>query len=359
MTTEAEMIQAVIEKPHDDTLRLAFADWLDEQDVITSTCPSCDALPIATAIDTGEAIGGCLVCGGSGGVPDLSRKLRAEFIRLQIQEAALKPRPSLNVLVIRDIRFGADEPVLRPDGHSFEPHWAHFVFTTGDEPKQGVVYDIHVSVTESIGRIRAPAAFTLAGAVCNSLLRLYDHGPGAYEGSFWVSGEADPIKAEKAALVQTITDKFWTGSMGSVSKRSPLVAAAESFINENYYAVAIRNPSTQMTRGFAHRLIGNWEAFLKAADVLLWTPKFDTPCPVTAHPIQEVRLLSWPRWNANRDTAEFGAWLLSPDGRERLGPTIPLTWSSHPTEKTQVEALLGASWPGIKFILPGHETDRG
>jgi uncharacterized protein (TIGR02996 family) len=85
-------IDAVIANPDDDTVRLAYADWLDEREGDV-TCPLCLGLSRPT-----DGLGlpkfRCKDCGGGGTVRDTSPALRAEFIRVQV-ELARTPEPDI------------------------------------------------------------------------------------------------------------------------------------------------------------------------------------------------------------------------------------------------------------------------
>ncbi len=79
--TERALVAAVCAEPYDDTPRLVYADWLDEQDPVTLRCGAC---LYASYLER------CATCGSLPGVNpedrtlvDTSRKQRAELIRLQ------------------------------------------------------------------------------------------------------------------------------------------------------------------------------------------------------------------------------------------------------------------------------------
>lgn len=94
MTAHGEREQLLAEiaaNPEDDTSRLAFADWLDEQPTKQKACPSCDG---AWLKQTGRASTydhkteqwiDCPKCDGTGSVPDTADRDRAEFIRVQCE----------------------------------------------------------------------------------------------------------------------------------------------------------------------------------------------------------------------------------------------------------------------------------
>lgn len=70
MNEEAAFITAIVAEPDDDTRRLAFADWLDEQEPKRVPCPHNGACPVD--------------CDGISYL-DTSAKARAELIRIQIE----------------------------------------------------------------------------------------------------------------------------------------------------------------------------------------------------------------------------------------------------------------------------------
>lgn len=93
MSTQADILRAIIDRPDDDTPREAYADFLDEF-AGTETCPHCrgtgwpnpkfdldDRLNYAPGRVTE-----CPPCGGRGWVPDANAN-RAEFIRVQVEIA--------------------------------------------------------------------------------------------------------------------------------------------------------------------------------------------------------------------------------------------------------------------------------
>jgi uncharacterized protein (TIGR02996 family) len=87
--TERALVAAVCAEPYDDTPRLVYADWLDEQDSPTVLCGRCSS---------GYRISDCPMCGygpdtppGNRTVLDVSRKRRAELIRLQHALPGLPP----------------------------------------------------------------------------------------------------------------------------------------------------------------------------------------------------------------------------------------------------------------------------
>lgn len=73
-TEEAALLAAVAADPPDDTVRLAYADWLQEQPAVRMQCGWCSG--------KGHGNGFC-ACWGTGSIIDNSHSDRAEFIRLQ------------------------------------------------------------------------------------------------------------------------------------------------------------------------------------------------------------------------------------------------------------------------------------
>lgn len=93
------LLNQIRETPGDDTLRLAYADWLDEQPVERVKCRKCngtkddvirDYFRFGTRFTEGVAQG-CQVCSGLGTVRDERRQRRAELIRRQIRGETLRP----------------------------------------------------------------------------------------------------------------------------------------------------------------------------------------------------------------------------------------------------------------------------
>lgn len=79
-TTEAALLRAIAAHPDEDTPRLMYADWLDEN---AGECPQCDGTGWERVADSAGDMDDqpCRKCGGAG--VDFRRE-RAEFIRLQI-----------------------------------------------------------------------------------------------------------------------------------------------------------------------------------------------------------------------------------------------------------------------------------
>lgn len=98
MSEERQLIGAICAEPDEDTTRLAYADWLDEQDA-TERCTSCagtgkteqfQLVGSANAVKR-ESVGlqPCIFCNGRGAFYN-SRAARAEFIRVQCEIAVLE-----------------------------------------------------------------------------------------------------------------------------------------------------------------------------------------------------------------------------------------------------------------------------
>lgn len=84
--TRRDLLAAIAREPDDDVLRLAFADWLDEQGDKRVKCP------VSTCGNPGVGWDGfyrCRRCDGTGTILDASDRDRAELIRVQIELAAL------------------------------------------------------------------------------------------------------------------------------------------------------------------------------------------------------------------------------------------------------------------------------
>jgi hypothetical protein len=86
MTDGEHLYRAILDNPADDTLRLAYADWLDETAGV-GTCPTCGGTGCTDryhgCADPGHR---CPDCDGTGSSPD-GRHERAEFIRVQCRLA--------------------------------------------------------------------------------------------------------------------------------------------------------------------------------------------------------------------------------------------------------------------------------
>lgn len=93
MTTleELALTAAILADPDDDTARLVYADWLQEQEPgMDVECPRCHgdgavAVPPPASAYMLSAM--CGTCSGTGTLPDTGRRDRAEFIRVQCKLA--------------------------------------------------------------------------------------------------------------------------------------------------------------------------------------------------------------------------------------------------------------------------------
>ena len=82
MTSDGEALYAAcLDQSSEDTPRLVYADWLDEQGEVRVRCPACEAVGYSTDY--------CSLCLKSGTVPDRSNAARAELIRVQCALAML------------------------------------------------------------------------------------------------------------------------------------------------------------------------------------------------------------------------------------------------------------------------------
>lgn len=84
-----QLYAAVLDTPEDDTVRLVYADALDEQPPVRVRCPAACMLGESGLYLTYEHAGPdsrwvcCGVCHGAGNVPDPTNAQRAELIRVQ------------------------------------------------------------------------------------------------------------------------------------------------------------------------------------------------------------------------------------------------------------------------------------
>ena len=87
--TRSQLLAEVAANPEDDTLRLAFADWLDEQPAGRKACPLdfCRGGYWRHSGDPHTRSTRCHVCGPDGTVPDAADRDRAELIRTQYELA--------------------------------------------------------------------------------------------------------------------------------------------------------------------------------------------------------------------------------------------------------------------------------
>lgn len=93
MTADADRLyRAVLEDPFDDTVRLAYADALDELDVVRVLCPNCTGTKHVKEypVPKGRKRIPCPVCDGTGEAVDTENRDRARFVRLQVEKYRLE-----------------------------------------------------------------------------------------------------------------------------------------------------------------------------------------------------------------------------------------------------------------------------
>lgn len=140
MTDRESFLRAIAAEPDDDTARLVFADWLDEQNAAQIPCPTCAGLPLKGARCTfcgGEGTTDdyhslrrcvycsgkgyherqCMTCQGAGAVSDNSDRERAKYIREAV-----------------DFARGVAEPRWVPEGGEC---WPCFCRRTGGQTTNG------------------------------------------------------------------------------------------------------------------------------------------------------------------------------------------------------------------------------
>jgi uncharacterized protein (TIGR02996 family) len=92
-TDETALLATIAANPEDDTSRLVYADWLDENADARVPCPTCNGKGESAYVigAFGPFPNGCPRC-DSGTVPaDTSRQERAEFVRVQCEIARFTP----------------------------------------------------------------------------------------------------------------------------------------------------------------------------------------------------------------------------------------------------------------------------
>lgn len=176
MTTleEVALLRAILTNPEDDTARLVYADWLQEN-AGTVPCPKClgtgshalDPYQLAQRYGTYRAgkildAAVCESCHGTGSIPD-GRADRAEFIRVQCDIASWgmcdghakglhgPGDPRCPECDRRGALRRRERELLKPrDGRSVIPFW-----TTFNLPNRDMVYGIdqHIHGTPSRGFI--------------------------------------------------------------------------------------------------------------------------------------------------------------------------------------------------------------
>jgi uncharacterized protein (TIGR02996 family) len=87
MSEHDALLAAICAEPKEDTPRLVYADWLDEN-AGTVPCPTCNRQGRTPGRQPWVAFSQCSACDGSTCVSD-GRKERAEFIRVQVELARL------------------------------------------------------------------------------------------------------------------------------------------------------------------------------------------------------------------------------------------------------------------------------
>lgn len=123
---ESSFLQAIIDNPKDDAVRLIYADWLQEK-AEDAKCSNCKGslghyeYPFAAPFYPKWVI--CSICNGTGHVPD-GRADRAEFIRVQIElsrPCSLGYSDAYHV----DSTCPACDPSWQRERELLDKHWHH------------------------------------------------------------------------------------------------------------------------------------------------------------------------------------------------------------------------------------------
>lgn len=290
MNDECALVAAVNASPADDTVRLAFADWLEEN------------------------------AAGPAGMA------RAEVVRLQIAYALVKSRPVVYLRDPENVRSSAPDggPILSMDGRTL-PHGFGCLSRLPDRLVRDETYDLVVTAG-------GHEAYRLRGAYCTRCDKAGPRHPGdAYRLQFWVTGEKGPTAPRKDDILKQL--KIIRDA------HDLMPGCAVRFIDE--YPLVSNCHNAWWERGFATRLVGTWGQFKRVADSLLWHPDDGHPCPATAHPVEEVRLTTAPNYGKDGSAVcyEKGVYTF-------LGKPIPVN------ERGTWPQVLNARWPGRKWVLP-------
>lgn len=335
------LLAAIISEPEEDSVRLAFADWLEEQPPTTYTCHgphiARDQLGIWMVGTPDGKVDTCRICNGAGELTSGKRnRVRAELIRAQIERARLKPRPLIR----------AESGITFGPGHNgrevrFE--------VKSQEFKSGVLFDLSYTILQQRRK--------LEGCAFLSLTPLDPDNPhDRYMARAVATNEPCPVRARCDELEAQIV------RLNKETNHCPELGY--TWVNEDYYGVGtvktIGMSAGHMVRGFVEEVVCTAEKWLKIEGALVWhqekttecgvcagscslrgwAHKYDldcractaggvaVPCPLTAHPIRKVRLTTRPAGYPSM----FVPVIWRKEGRRQ-------TWINH-------------SWLGIEFELP-------
>ena len=228
MTEDGPLLLAsIIREQKEDTPRLMFADWLEEE--------------------------------GS--------SLRAEFIRKSIERANLNPRP-----------------ILIPDtgNHTYSSEGNHTVNLTTREPiNPDKIYDVYFPGKE--------ARKFIGCVVTQYERRIYE--PSHHRVEFLVTGEPCPIRVRCDELDKELIQLRSSGDENFCDSVKHTWANSDysTLFNTKEPWGIDGVTSCHLNRGFADSLVCSWSDFEKLHERLIWHPVQKRPCPLTAHPIETVR----------------------------------------------------------------------
>ena len=254
MTNRTALMAAICADPADDTPRLAYADWLEEN-AGTVKCKECGGSGWEAGREGTERCNECL---GNEGPPD-GRAARAEFIRTQVALARLPPEH-------RRLGFGSQGAcVVRSAGPDY---WRTFELHDPDI-KVGDRVDVRVFPLKSkSGVSRKDSEKTLHGLVVTNIDDSDEYGT-----EYTVKRDADsgpwPGRKLKKRLLE-----LW-----------PTCTALPPEFDGQF----------NWSRGFLRKVETSPESWERMADALYWHPSQGRECPETAHPLELVELTSVPR----------------------------------------------------------------
>lgn len=159
---ERAFLLAIAAEPGEDTPRLAYADWLDEQEPARAKCPKCKGEGIYRGLQERPHVPNfgwwkCEPCDGTGTTLDTSRRDRAEFIRSQIELAQLGP-PHRELFVADGAGkqlLGLGVPLIpRGDGHYSASSAERGLSTETFTPGERLDIYAHLARNDRIGWLR-------------------------------------------------------------------------------------------------------------------------------------------------------------------------------------------------------------
>lgn len=343
MTSDGPALLAEIcSNPEEDSVRLAFADWLEEQPPTTYTCHVCvkgwrTERSRTAEMDPDEHCtsgGRCSICNGAGNLTSVERGcVRAGLIRAQIERARLKPRPLVRTCVTTLPPIATGRSGLYSVLANFPPN------THPDLKIRDAVFDVIVEAGTRVSGCR------ILGCSAKTFDVLSD---GSWSVLFHATQEPCPARVRCDELEAQIV------RLHKETNHCPELGY--TWVNEDY----IRGPleieyrgqksNGRLRRGFVEEVVCTAEEWLKIEGALVFHPKHLMECPTCTDP-------KWKRLPG-----------IGCPGCKDGGAPIPCPLTAHPIRKVRLTTTLASSartdyiplpkawfvkkWPGVEFELP-------